>query len=92
MKVALIGCNASPSPRAKAGFTPGPVASYGQVDTTNQLKTTGWVDMAAAAMAADGRISEETAAAYSAEAQRRLEAGTWYSYLAFSSMIARPTA
>lgn len=74
-----------------AGFEPGPVTSYGQVGTTDEVGTTGWVDMAASAMAANGRISEEMAASYSAEAQRRLEAGTWFSYLSFSSLIARPT-
>lgn len=73
-----------------AGFVPGPVTSYGQVDTTNEVGSTGWVDMAASAMAANGRISEEMAASYSAEAQRRLDAGTWFSYLSFSSLIARP--
>ena len=79
-----------PAAVAAAGFEPGTMASYGQIDTTNEVGTTGWVDMAAAAMAANGRISEEMAAAYSAEAQRRLEAGTWFSYLSFASLIARP--
>jgi arsenite methyltransferase len=74
----------------QAGFDPGPVVSYGQVDSANEVGSTGWVDMGANALAADGRITEAMASAYSQEAQHRLEAGTWFSYLAFASLIARP--
>ena len=74
----------------QAGFDAGPVVSYGQVDSANEVGSTGWVDMGANALAADGRITEAMAGAYSQEAQHRLESGTWFSYLAFASLIARP--
>jgi hypothetical protein len=46
-------------------------------------------DRGAAALAADGRIGGEAAAALKAEARRRTAAGQFFGHIAFSSLVAR---
>ncbi len=72
-----------------AGFEPGPMVSHGLVERPDEAFLVGWIEFGAGVLAADGRISAELANAYVAEAQRRLDAGTWFSFWPFVSLIAR---
>jgi len=75
-----------------AGFDVAPLRSYGLVETLAPQLTPGWVDRGAEALVADGRLSEELAAALKAEAAHRVAAGTWFGYMAYASLIARKPA
>jgi hypothetical protein len=72
-----------------AGFEVSPLRSYGLVETSKPGLTITWVDRGADLLASQGRISQELAAAFKAEAKRRVEANTFFGYMAYASMVGR---
>jgi ubiquinone/menaquinone biosynthesis C-methylase UbiE len=72
-----------------AGFEVSPLRSYGLVETSKPGLTITWVDRGADLLATQGRISQELAAALKAEAKRRVEANTFFGYMAYASMVGR---
>jgi ubiquinone/menaquinone biosynthesis C-methylase UbiE len=72
-----------------AGFEVSPLRSYGLVETVKPGLTLTWVDRGADVLAGRGRISQELAAALKAEAKRRAEAGAFFGYMAYASMVGR---
>ncbi len=76
---------------AVAGFEPGELASYGLVETVNPGLTLSWIDRGADALVAQARITAESGEAHKQEARARVAAGTWFGYMAYASLIARPS-
>ncbi len=75
---------------AGAGFKPGPVDAYGLVETLGPALTISWIDRGATVLETSGRITAEVADGYRNEANARVDAGTWFGYMAYASLIARP--
>ena len=48
-----------------------------------------WVDLGADALAASGRIGSDMAAAFKAEARRRIAGGDYFGHIAYMSLVAR---
>jgi hypothetical protein len=61
---------------------------YGYVETRQARYTPTIVDRGAAALAAEGRIGDELAAALKAEARRRSTAGQFFGHIAYASLVA----
>jgi ubiquinone/menaquinone biosynthesis C-methylase UbiE len=74
---------------AAAGFQVSPLRSYGLVETTNPGLTLTWVDRGVDVLLGRGRIGPELAAALKVEAKRRAEAGTFFGYMAYASLVGR---
>jgi ubiquinone/menaquinone biosynthesis C-methylase UbiE len=74
---------------AAAGFEVSPLRSYGLVETAKPALSLTWVDRGADVLASRGRISQEFASALKAEAKRRAEAGAFFGYMAYASMVGR---
>ncbi len=72
---------------ADAGFEVSPLRSYGLVETVKPGLTLTWVDRGADVLAGRGQIGQELAAALKAEARRRAEAGAFFGYMAYASMV-----
>jgi hypothetical protein len=72
----------------RAGFRLVRMRSYGYVETCQARYTPTIVDRGAAALAAEGRIGEELAAALKAEARRRATAGQFFGHIAYASLVA----
>jgi hypothetical protein len=51
-----------------------------------------WVDLGADALVASGRIGVDTAAAFKAEARRRVTTGEYFGHIAYMSLVARKRA
>jgi len=66
-----------------------PLRSYGLLETAKPGLSLTWVDRGADVLASRGRISPELAAALKAEAKRRAEAGAFFGYMAYASMVGR---
>ena len=76
---------------ATSGFVPGDMSSYGLVETTGPGLTVSWVDRGADVLAARGEITDAEAEAFKQEARDRCAAGTWFGYMAYASLVARPS-
>jgi len=74
---------------AAAGFEVSRLRSYGLLETAKPGLSLTWVDRGADVLASRGRISPELAAALKAEAKRRAEAGQFFGYMAYASMVGR---
>jgi ubiquinone/menaquinone biosynthesis C-methylase UbiE len=74
---------------AAAGFQVSPLRSYGLVETTNPGLTLTWVDRGVDVLLGRGRIGPDLAAALKAEAKRRAEAGAFFGYMAYASLVGR---
>jgi len=72
-----------------AGFDVSPLRSYGIVETLNPSLTPTWVERGAEARLGAGYIGAELAAAFKAEARRRIAEDSWFGYMAYASLIAR---
>ncbi len=72
----------------EAGFAVGCMRSYGYVATPEPSYMLTLVDRGADILVANHRITGETAKALKAEAQCRVEAGTFFGYIAYASLIA----
>jgi ubiquinone/menaquinone biosynthesis C-methylase UbiE len=68
-----------------AGFAPEPYRSYGFVETGGGYMLT-VVDRGADLLPASGLIGDETAEALKAEAQRRVEVGSFFGHIAYGSI------
>lgn len=73
----------------EAGFEPGALHSYGYMAQPSPSYMLTLVDRGADTLAAAGQIRSETAAALKAEAQSRVEAGTFFGSIGYASLIAR---
>jgi hypothetical protein len=71
-----------------AGFEVQPIRSYGLVETISPGLTMTWVDRGADALAAEGRIGPDLAEALKAEGRRRAEAGNFFGYMAYATLVA----
>ncbi|MGB0571256.1 MAG: methyltransferase domain-containing protein [Alphaproteobacteria bacterium] len=71
------------------GFEPAPSRSHGHLDTAEPVLTLGWTLRGTYYLVEAGKIDEAEAAALEAEARRRIDAGTFYGYMNYVSMIAR---
>jgi ubiquinone/menaquinone biosynthesis C-methylase UbiE len=72
----------------QAGFALVRMRSYGYVETRDARYTPTIVDRGAAALAAEGRIGGELAAALKAEARRRATTGQFFGHIAYASLMA----
>ena len=72
-----------------AGFEVSPLRTYGLLETSNPGLTLTWVDRGTDVLVGRGRISRELAAAFKEEAKRRAEAGAFFGYMAYASMVGR---
>jgi SAM-dependent methyltransferase len=75
-----------------AGFACARFRSHGYAQTAAPSYTLTLVDRGADALAAAGRIGPGLAAALKDEARRRVEAGAYFSFIAYASLIARRPA
>ena len=71
-----------------AGFEVTGSHNHGYVETAEPTYMLTLVDRGADLLAAEGRIGGETAGALKAEARRRVEAGTFYGYIAYGVVFA----
>lgn len=71
------------------GFDPAPSRSHGHLDTAEPVLTLGWTLRGAYYLVEAGKIDQAEADALEAEARRRIEAGTFYGYMNYVSMVAR---
>jgi ubiquinone/menaquinone biosynthesis C-methylase UbiE len=71
-----------------AGFTLVRTRSYGYVETRDARYMPTIVDRGTAALAADGRIGDELAAALKAEARHRSATGQFFGHIAYASLVA----
>jgi SAM-dependent methyltransferase len=71
-----------------AGFTLVGMRSHGYVETRDARYTPTIIDRGAAALAAEGRIGGQAAAALKAEARRRITAGQFFGHIAYASLVA----
>lgn len=76
----------------EAGFEPEALHSYGYMAQPSPSYMLTLVDRGADTLAAAGQIRSETATALKAEAQSRVEVGTFFGYIAYASLIARRPA
>ena len=74
---------------AACGFIPGKMNGYSYLEAATAGYFLGVFERGVDGLALAGRISETTAGALKAEAQRRGECGEWFAHLAFASLIAR---
>jgi SAM-dependent methyltransferase len=74
---------------AAAGWEVSPLRSYGLVETAKPGLTLTWVERGADALVGRGRIGPELAAALKVEAKRRADAGTFFGYMAYASLVGR---
>ena len=72
-----------------AGFEVSPLRSYGLVETAKPGLSLTWVDRGVDVLVSRGRISPDLAAALTAEAKRRAEAGAFFGYMAYASLVGR---
>ncbi|MBO23023.1 MAG: hypothetical protein CMM26_11735 [Rhodospirillaceae bacterium] len=72
-----------------AGFDPSPARSHGHLDTDDPVLTLGWTLRGAHYLKDAGAIDEGAAKALESEARRRIEAGSFYGYMNYVSIIAR---
>lgn len=72
-----------------AGFDPAPTRSHGHLDTDAPVLTLGWTLRGAYYLREAGTIDAAAADALEAEARQRIEAGTFYGYMNYVSIIAR---
>ena len=72
-----------------AGFDPAPSRSHGHLDTDDPVLTLGWTLRGAYYLQQAGTIDQAGADALEAEARRRIEAGAYYGYMNFVSIVAR---
>ncbi len=75
-----------------SGFELAGFRSHGFAETTGGAYMLSVVDRGADILRASGSIGEETAAALKAEARRRVNAGTFFGHIAYTSLIARKVA
>ncbi|MDA0784871.1 MAG: methyltransferase domain-containing protein [Proteobacteria bacterium] len=73
------------------GFDPASSRSHGHLDTNAPVLTLGWTLRGAYYLVDAGKIDQAEADALEAEAQRRIDAGTFYGYMNYVSMVARKT-
>jgi ubiquinone/menaquinone biosynthesis C-methylase UbiE len=76
----------------KAGFHLVSFHSHGFSETTGGAYMLSVVDRGADILCASGTIGEETATALKLEARRRVDAGTFFGHIAYTSLIARKRA
>jgi ubiquinone/menaquinone biosynthesis C-methylase UbiE len=76
----------------EAGFTLGHMCSYGYVAMPDPTYMLTLVERGADVLAAHRRITEETATALKREAQCRVEAGTFFGFIGYASLLARRPA
>lgn len=74
-----------------AGFTIERVDAHGFVETTGGYMLT-IVDRGADLLCAAGQIGDDTAGALKREARRRVEAGSFFGFIAYGSLLARAPA
>lgn len=72
-----------------AGFDPAPARSHGHLDTEAPQLTRGWTERGALYMRQWGRIDAAMETALVAECARRIEAGTFYGFMNYVSIVAR---
>lgn len=75
-----------------AGFEVSAMRSHGFAETTEEGYMLTVCDRGADALANEGRIAPELAAALKAEARRRIEGGTFFGHIAYASLIAHKPA
>jgi SAM-dependent methyltransferase len=73
------------------GFDPVSSRSHGHLDTKEPLLTLGWALRGAYYLVEADKIEQADADAYEAEARRRIDAGTFFGYMNYVSMVARKT-
>ena len=73
----------------RQGFDPSPARSHGHLDTDDPVLTLGWTLRGAHYLKDAGAIDEGAAKALESEARRRIEAGSFYGYMNYVSIIAR---
>tara|TARA_R110002110_G_scaffold415612_2_gene651554 strand:- start:21330 stop:22145 length:816 start_codon:yes stop_codon:yes gene_type:complete len=73
------------------GFDPAATRSHGHLDTDAPVLTLGWTLRGAYYLVTAGKIEQAEADALEAEAHRRIDAGTFYGYMNYVSMVARKT-
>jgi ubiquinone/menaquinone biosynthesis C-methylase UbiE len=78
-----------PSLVRSAGFDGGRLRSYGYAETAEPAYMLTIVDRGADTLASWGRIGAELCASLKAEARRRAEAGMFFGFIGFASLIAR---
>jgi ubiquinone/menaquinone biosynthesis C-methylase UbiE len=74
---------------AAAGFEVSPLRSYGLLETAQPGLTLTWVDRGTDVLVKRGRIGPGLAAALKDEAKRRAEAGAFFGYMAYASLVGR---
>lgn len=78
-----------PSLLRAAGFQQGKARSHGFLQTSDPEYMLTIVDRGADALAASGRIGADVGASLKAEARRRVDAGAFYGFIGFVSVLAR---
>ncbi|MEP4378590.1 MAG: methyltransferase domain-containing protein [Alphaproteobacteria bacterium] len=73
------------------GFDAAPTRSHGHLDTDEPVLTLGWTLRGAYYLVAAGKIAQAEADALEAEARRRIDAGTFYGYMNYVSILAHKT-
>jgi ubiquinone/menaquinone biosynthesis C-methylase UbiE len=74
---------------ADAGFTVSPLRSHALMETAQPTLSATWIDRGVEVLVSRGRIGPDLAAGLKAEARRRVEAGAFFGYMAYASMIGR---
>jgi hypothetical protein len=73
---------------AQAGFVELEMVSHGYVETGAVSCASAFAGFGASALAAEGLLSLDTAAALVAESRRRVAACTFFSHIAYASLLA----
>jgi ubiquinone/menaquinone biosynthesis C-methylase UbiE len=72
-----------------AGFEPEPLRSHGYIETENPTYLMTVIDRGIDVATATAQITEPTATALKAEARARVEAGTFFGFIGYASIIGR---